>query len=78
MSAKFLRFATLFLMIGVMFIASLHSQTVAAPPPNFDEPNVGTQENPFHIASLANLRWLSETPEYWGETGWNAGNQILP
>ena len=55
------------LMIGCLIcIFPLHSQTVAEPPSNFDEPNAGTEENPFLISNLANLRWLSETPEYWG------------
>ena len=42
------------------------SETTAEPPANFNETNAGTETNPFLISNLANLRWLSETQEYWG------------
>jgi len=47
----------------------LFSQTVAEPPANFNQPNAGTEENPYQIANLANLRWLSETESVWGYNG---------
>ena len=44
----------------------LFCETLAEPPVNYGERTAGTVENPFLIDSLANLRWLSESPEYWG------------
>jgi len=44
----------------------LFSQTIAEPPSNINQSNAGTAANPFLISSLANLRWLSETRDYWG------------
>ena len=52
-----------FLLVGQL---GLHSETIAIPPENFNEAGVGTQENPYQIGSLANLRWLSETRKVWG------------
>ena len=49
---------------------TLLGETLPEPPSNILDPNAGTEENPFLIANLANLRWLSETPYFWG--------QILP
>ena len=34
-------------------------------PSNYDDPNSGTENNPYLIANLANLRWLSEVAEDW-------------
>ena len=47
-------------------MASLHSETVATPPSNFFDADAGSVQNPFMIANLANLRWLSETQDMWG------------
>jgi len=60
---------TIFIIIlvtGLFSYISLTAQTIAEPPSNFDDPTAGTEENPFLISNLANLRWLSETPIYWG------------
>jgi len=46
--------------------ASLFCQTIAQPPINFTEADAGTASNPYQIATLANLRWLSETNSVWG------------
>ncbi|MCL2064748.1 MAG: T9SS type A sorting domain-containing protein [Candidatus Cloacimonetes bacterium] len=42
------------------------SETIAVPPPNFNEQNAGNKSNPFQINNLANLRWLSESQDFWG------------
>jgi len=55
------------MLILLAFVSvSLFCQTVAQPPANFAEEDAGTANNPYQIATLANLRWLSETPEVWG------------
>jgi len=59
----------LMLILLAFSIAPLFSQTVAEPPANFDEPNAGSEDNPYQIATLANLRWLSETESVWGYDG---------
>ena len=35
-------------------------------PTNYYEIDAGTEENPYLISNLGNLRWLSETREIWG------------
>ena len=55
------------LLAMMTFIIALFCTTVAVPPSNFNDENAGTEENPFLISTLANLRWLSETVEVWGE-----------
>ena len=52
--------------ITMLIVTCLNAETIAEPPINFGETNSGTPENPFQISNLANLRWMSETPEYWG------------
>jgi len=47
-------------------ISSVFCETLAEPPANFTETDAGTADNPYQIATLANLRWLSETQEVWG------------
>jgi len=47
-------------------ISSVFCETLAEPPANFTEADAGTADNPYQIATLANLRWLSETQEVWG------------
>jgi len=44
----------------------LMSETVAEPPSNYYDDNAGTEENPYLVRSLANLRWLSEDKSVWG------------
>ena len=43
-------------------VVLLNAQTVSVRPVG-----LGTEESPFLIESLANLRWFSEENEYWGE-----------
>jgi hypothetical protein len=45
----------------------LYGETLAAPPSNYHTIDAGTEANPFLISTLANLRWLSETINYWGD-----------
>ena len=39
---------------------------VSLKPSNFYEHDSGSENNPFLISDLLNLRWLSESREYWG------------
>ncbi|MCL2062940.1 MAG: T9SS type A sorting domain-containing protein [Candidatus Cloacimonetes bacterium] len=68
-----------FVLVIAMFFCvslfSLHTETLAEPPSNFHDDNAGSEENPFLIANLANLRWLSETPDVWCE--WVSGSNFL-
>jgi len=58
---------SLILMILLMILSvTMFAQTVAEPPSNYDEPDAGTEQNPYLIANLANLRWLSETVTHFG------------
>ncbi|MCL2062937.1 MAG: T9SS type A sorting domain-containing protein [Candidatus Cloacimonetes bacterium] len=59
-------FVLLIAMFFCVSLFSLHTETLAEPPSNFHEENAGSEETPFLIANLANLRWLSETPDVWG------------
>ena len=34
-------------------------------PSNYHDPDAGTYTNPYIIATLSNLRWMSEVPEEW-------------
>jgi len=52
----------------ILTALQLMTETLAEPPVNYGDVNAGTVNNPFLIANLANLRWLSETPEYWNKT----------
>jgi len=53
---------------AILFLhIALFGQTTALPPSNFGDADAGTVENPYLIANLANLRWLSESPDVWGE-----------
>jgi len=55
-----------FLLIPLMFTSlPLLCQTLAEVPPNYYEENAGSIENPYQISNLANLRWLSETEEFY-------------
>ena len=59
------------LIIGIIMLlmsASLFSETVAQPPANFNEENAGTEQNPYQIANLANLKWMSETYSHIGNS----------
>jgi len=57
----------------LFFLIPLYSETIAAPPDNYYDSDAGSIFNPFQISSLANLRWLSETPQIW----FVVHNQIL-
>jgi hypothetical protein len=64
---KNINLKTIFTIFVTLLIgALLTAQTVAEAPANFHEENAGTEDNPYQIANLANLRWLSETPAVWG------------
>ena len=66
------------MMITILFMSiSLMSETVAQPPSNYETEGAGTENNPFLISNLANLRWLSETKKYWGSPAFNNGH-FLP
>ena len=52
-------------LLGFFLGQTLFCETLAEPPSNFHDPDVGARENPFLISNLANLRWLSETPDVW-------------
>ena len=51
----------------IFLCVALFANTAPSPPSNFGDANAGTAENPYLISNLANLRWLSETPDVWGE-----------
>ncbi len=66
-------------------IFTLHAQTVTAPSGS------GTEGDPYQIAALDNLYWLSQTSSAWGSyfiqtadinasatTGWNSGSGFSP
>jgi len=55
----------LMLTLLVSFSVPLFCQTLAEVPPNYYHENAGTIENPYQICNLANLRWLSETEEFY-------------
>jgi hypothetical protein len=63
------------------------------PPSNYTEEFAGTEQNPYLIANISNLRWLSENPNMWNQgkhfnqTGnidasdtinWNNGQGFIP
>jgi hypothetical protein len=54
-----------FLILTLFTVVS--AMTPLLPPSNYDNHNAGTAESPYLISNLANLRWLSETPEAWGK-----------
>ena len=59
------------IIIIVLFLCILqvvYCETEAVQPQNFNESSAGTEENPFIIENLANLRWLSETSAVWGDS----------
>ena len=56
----------IFLIFICFAFIPLFCETLAEPPLNFHEENAGSEENPFLISNLANLRWFSETPDVWG------------
>jgi len=43
----------------------IHEPPTAIQPSNFEETEAGTEANPYQIASLGNLIWLSETSAHW-------------
>ena len=58
-----------FLVAGIsdfrLLTVPLYGETLPEPPSNFNEENAGTEQNPYLIANLANLRWLSEHFYVW-------------
>jgi hypothetical protein len=71
MSRNIVKTSVLSLILLLSFTLLL-SETLAEPPSNFHESDAGTASNPYLIANLANLRWLSETHLYWG------GPRVVP
>jgi len=61
------KIAKIILLAILLFItiSSVFCETLAEPPANFTETDAGTADNPYQIATLANLRWFSETSN-WG------------
>ena len=55
------------IIILCLCLIPIFAEVLPAPPPNFEEDNAGLQENPFQIETIENLRWVSETQEYWGD-----------
>ncbi|MCL2065829.1 MAG: hypothetical protein FWG98_15860, partial [Candidatus Cloacimonetes bacterium] len=47
-------------------------ENIAEKPINFYEINSGSEQNPFLISNIFNLKWLSEAREFWG----NANRQF--
>ncbi|MCL2063609.1 MAG: T9SS type A sorting domain-containing protein [Candidatus Cloacimonetes bacterium] len=68
--------AIFFIVTTMLSFSFLYSETIAQPPTNFNDPDAGTVANPFLISNLANLRWLSETNQYWGGIRMTGGIQI--
>ena len=58
---------TIIIIFMMLIAVAINCETTAEPPSNYGQENAGTEENPFLISNLANLRWLSENPDYWGE-----------
>ena len=58
-------FFALALFLGFIVMMPLYCQTIAIPPSNYDDPDAGTESNPYLISNLANLRWLSEESDDW-------------
>ena len=61
-------FVVLFFFINMSFICNLlYGQTLPERPSNYYDQDAGSAENPFLIANLANLRWLTTADYYWGD-----------
>ncbi len=58
---KVLYFSIILLLVLISWSENLFSETTAVAPSSGD----GSSVNPYQIANLANLRWLSETSTYW-------------
>jgi len=54
------------IVVFTLAISTMYCETLAEPPANFSDGDAGTATNPYQIATLANLRWLSETKDVWG------------
>ncbi|MCL1827531.1 MAG: T9SS type A sorting domain-containing protein [Candidatus Cloacimonetes bacterium] len=53
------------IILAVMNLSVLFAQTEPQYPVNYYDDNAGTIDNPYQIETLANLRWLSETEEFY-------------
>ena len=58
---------TFFTFSLIMICLMMYGMTEALAPSNYQDANAGSMDNPFIIANLSNLRWLSENPKYWGD-----------
>ena len=56
-----------FILAILVVSMNIIAQTLPQPPSNYYDPDAGTEANPYLISNLANLRWLSETEEVWGD-----------
>ena len=57
----------------ICLCSMLISQTSLAQPSNYQDPDAGTEANPYLISNLANLKWFSEVFDDW----WvNANTQV--
>lgn len=56
------------LIVLMLCIVLLGAETSVMEPSNFNDSNAGSEENPYLIANLSNLRWLSETNAVWGDS----------
>ena len=66
-SNKLLKLLTclLFMLCLTVTLFAQDGTTQAARPSNWLDPDAGTEENPYLISNLANLRWLSENSNEW-------------
>jgi hypothetical protein len=60
------RFLSLILLVFISI--PVFCETIAEPPCNYGKWFAGSRWNPYQISSLANLRWMSETPKVIGWT----------
>ena len=58
-------FSMILLFIGCILVIPLNAETQEERPSNYYDENAGSKENPFLIANLANLRWLSNEESIW-------------
>ena len=60
-------FVSILLLVGLLAAMPIYAQTPAEPPSNFDEPDAGTERNPYLISNIANLRWLQADIMLWNK-----------
>ncbi|MCL2064008.1 MAG: T9SS type A sorting domain-containing protein [Candidatus Cloacimonetes bacterium] len=55
----------LYIVVTMLCFCFLNAETIAEQPSNYNDPDAGTEANPYLISNLANLRWFSENYEDW-------------